>query len=1225
MADVDRDSNAAAWSLTKIHLPSGGKIEVEYESDDYAHVQNVPAMQMFKIVGTSDTGAGFQTPEDPIEAKLTKNHKRIYVDLGRTYYQDPLNPLVNVVNAMIAGQNEVYFKTWQILKRKPISDELAPWAKDYVEGYARAVPESGRVCTDPNYPNTGYFDVEMVHYGTAPVKDMHPFRMAGLQYLRYERPDLITPQNNVFNNSGIGTVLMAAYTAVTSGLQMLASYYNFAVVNGWCKKILLSGPQSKPSFVRLNTPTGWEYDDPDGTGPLAGPRLAGKFGGGHRVKSVKVLDNWATEGERQFGKEYGYWVSNADGIRISSGVAEYEPLLGGEEIALRKPIWYNGSDARINLRHRDAYLEEPLGEALYPGANVGYSRVVVTDLQDANVNTSAGGVLVNEFYTAKDFPVRVEHTDLESVHFAPPTIPIPLIGSIAFNTHGYSQGYAVHLNDMHGKPKAQSTYAHCADLDAPPKTRTSFRYNTLPGNPNALSSTAQVLTDHFQQQTMDLGKTTEFYVDLAEHSDMSISGKLAVNVQGTGGIPFPMAMPGFEMSKSKFRSVVTTKVIHTLGILGEVVNEVDGATASTETLLYDASTGEPLLTVVNNPYEDPVFTYQYAAHMAYEGMSGAYKNWGAEVSLINPAANGWYNISPSALDPTAIFMKGDEVVSNTGPHCWVADVNTLGVQLVTENNTPPSNSPVITKVRIVRSARRNMQSVKNGSIVALNNPLDLYYSSALFTGFNNGPATGFPYGCDNESWATAYIQKDEQTFSAVCTGCQAALVFMSHLCGPPAPGYYIHVFFEDDLTLPIAQYTINGFTGQFTTIGNVTGQEVKVTDDLGGVHYGVYVPSPNIYTGNPPECFANCMRVIHADATNYADQWANDYDYADVGSPQVNGSPLQVGTNFNPYRYGQQGIWRQVKNHLYQVDRLNPASANTDIRRNGEYDMFSFFDFAVPSNNTDDRWVAREEMTRYSPYGFALESKDANGIFSSELYGYGQSMVTASAVNAAYHEVAYDGFEENVGGIYQSRGHLPLQIAGGTVQLNTTGHTGSTSVVIPPGSLAAKPRITTLSAGTSHWVPQVNERYVVSAWFQGPNGSTPDIVLQLNGGTTLAPVSKYVSEAPIDGWRKVDVEFLMPGNYTDLSIYFTVPTSAVNCSVDDIRIHPADGSMTTYVYDKGLYWLKAQLDDRNYATFYNYDEEGVLVQVKQETERGVMTLRTTRQNSVTATPLPPIQ
>jgi hypothetical protein len=180
-------------------------------------------------------------------------------------------------------------------------------------------------------------------------------------------------------------------------------------------------------------------------------------------------------------------------------------------------------------------------------------------------------------------------------------------------------------------------------------------------------------------------------------------------------------------------------------------------------------------------------------------------------------------------------------------------------------------------------------------------------------------------------------------------------------------------------------------------------------------------------------------------------------------------------------------------------------------------------------------------------------------------------------------------------------------------------------VVIPPGSLAAKPRITTLSAGTSHWVPQVNERYVVSAWFQGPNGSTPDIVLQLNGGTTLAPVSKYVSEAPIDGWRKVDVEFLMPGNYTDLSIYFTVPTSAVNCSVDDIRIHPADGSMTTYVYDKGLYWLKAQLDDRNYATFYNYDEEGVLVQVKQETERGVMTLRTTRQNSVTATPLPPIQ
>lgn len=1214
--DADRDLNAAAWCLTAIQLPSGGKIQVDYESDDYTHVQNVPAMQMFKIVGTSSTDLYTVTPDLTNPGSVNKEHRRIYIDLGREF-TDP-----GIRAHLTDGLRDVYFKTWMRLKKKPLGDNGLEDAFDYVEGYARIAPGT-QVGLCPSNPQWGYFDVQMMHYGGAPQKDIHPFRLAGLQYLRYERPDLITPQNDVFNNSGIGTALMAAYTAVASSLQMLASYYNFAVINGWCNKIEIS-TSSKDSFVRLNTPSGEPFD-PDGqANPLPAKILAGKFGGGHRVKRVKVLDNWTTEGERQFGKEYGYWTTNSEGVRVSSGVAEYEPLLGGEEIALRKPIWYNGSDARINLRHRDVYLEEPLGEALYPGANVGYSRVVVTDLQDASVNKSAGGVLVNEFYTAKDFPVRVEHTDLESVHFAPPAIPIPLIGSIAFNTHGYSQGYAVHLNDMHGKPKAQSTYAHCADLDAPPKTRTSYRYNTLPGNPQALSSKAQVLTDHFQQQTMDLGKTTEFYVDLAEHNDMAIEGKLNTNIHGTSLLPFPMAMPGFEMSKSKFRSVVTTKVIHTLGILGEVVNEVDGATANTETLLYDASTGEPLLTVVNNPYEDPVFTYQYAAHMAYEGMSGAYKNWGAEVSLINPAANGWYDVSPSGLDATAIFMKGDEVVTNTGLHCWVEDVSTTSVLLMKANDSPPATTPLINKVRIVRSARRNMQSVKNGSIVALNNPLDIHYSSALFDGFNatvhNGNTSGFYYGCDNEYHATAEIQNNETLFDGMCLGCQSSLIFHSTLCSATAAGYYIHLFFADDLSLPIADYTINGFTGQFTTIGNVTGQEVKVTDDLGGVHYGVYSPSPNVAPGNPPACFANCMRVIHADATNYADQWANDYDYADVGSPQVNGSPLQVGTNFNPYRYGQRGIWRPVKNHLYQVDRLNPTSANTDIRHNGEYDIFSFFDFAVPSNNTDDRWVPREEMTRYSPYGFALESKDANGIFSSELYGYGQSMVTASAVNATYHEVAYDGFEDQPS-TYQTRGHLAVQ---GSTTLANVAHTGTRSLVIPTGTLASKPYVHHVNGSSppTNWSPQAGQRYVVSAWFQGAAGTDPGIVIQDNGVpfTSQYVHSTQVSKAPIEGWRKVDVEFTVPPTYTDISIHFDVFNATGNSYVDDIRIHPADGSMTTYVYDKGLYWLKAQLDDRNYATFYNYDEEGVLVQVKQETERGVMTLRTTRQNSVTTIP-----
>jgi hypothetical protein len=40
--------------------------------------------------------------------------------------------------------------------------------------------------------------------------------------------------------------------------------------------------------------------------------------------------------------------------------------------------------------------------------------------------------------------------------------------------------------------------------------------------------------------------------------------------------------------------------------------------------------------------------------------------------------------------------------------------------------------------------------------------------------------------------------------------------------------------------------------------------------------------------------------------------------------------------------------------------------------------------------------------------------------------------------------------------------------------------------------------------------------------------------------------------------------------------------------------------------------LMAELDENNYSTFYEYDDDGTLIRVKKETERGIMTLKETR-------------
>jgi hypothetical protein len=44
--------------------------------------------------------------------------------------------------------------------------------------------------------------------------------------------------------------------------------------------------------------------------------------------------------------------------------------------------------------------------------------------------------------------------------------------------------------------------------------------------------------------------------------------------------------------------------------------------------------------------------------------------------------------------------------------------------------------------------------------------------------------------------------------------------------------------------------------------------------------------------------------------------------------------------------------------------------------------------------------------------------------------------------------------------------------------------------------------------------------------------------------------------------------------------------------------------------------LMTELDANHYATFYEYDEDGQLIRVKKETERGVLTIQEGRNNVV---------
>lgn len=153
--------------------------------------------------------------------------------------------------------------------------------------------------------------------------------------------------------------------------------------------------------------------------------------------------------------------------------------------------------------------------------------------------------------------------------------------------------------------------------------------------------------------------------------------------------------------------------------------------------------------------------------------------------------------------------------------------------------------------------------------------------------------------------------------------------------------------------------------------------------------------------------------------------------------------------------------------------------------------------------------------------------------------------------------------------------------------------------------------------------------YILSAWVKegaiiDPNKLTytkPTIKLDFYDGV-LSTTSGAITATGniIDGWQRIEREFTIPPPaittpLASVSTTITLECVLGDCFFDDIRIYPKVGSMKSYVYDPVNLRLVAELDERNYATMYEYDEEGKLVRVKKETEKGIMTIKENKNST----------
>ncbi|MCA6516983.1 MAG: hypothetical protein IM577_15480, partial [Chitinophagaceae bacterium] len=669
------DENAGLWNLNAVKTPTGGKLSVQYESDDYAFVQDKRSTVMAPIKGIGALNKFGQFVND----------NKIYVQLE--------NP-DNLSNAELKHQ---YFSGLEYLYFKCYTHLNNSGAKEYVQGYGKII------------------GVEVINSSTAivtleKINQYNPVSMAGWQMLKSSLPNIAYPgyDNLDSEESNFRKVASSLISALARLPELVRSFESIAKSKKYCDKI-----EKDRSWVRINSP---------------GYR---KMGGGNRVASLTISDDWknmtgnpdAPSGE--YGQKYYYTTSytipaSGRSINISSGVASYEPMIGNEENPFRLPLFYTNKN--FLGPSQTSFIERPLGESFFQSPVVGYSKVRVVSVGTSPASEGKIGATETEFFTAKDFPVIVDETPMDKIQ--PASNVLSRLSIFVITNHvTCSQGYLVINNNMHGKIKSEKV----TDKNGQQISATFYEYQVKDRQtPTRLDNSVPVLDNSGNVSTRIAGVDVDVYHDMRENRSetIGVSGdpSWGIDMIGTGGNYFNWGwyLPNYE--KRLFRSTVSVKSVYQFGILKKVTKIINGSRNESENLLWDAETGEVLLTKTQNEFDQPLYSFNYPAHWMYPGMQGAYFNQGIYLTGLSLDASGKINNYQNVLS------EGDELIDlNSGTKFWVIDANNAsGVKdykLINESGNlilSPTAFPIL---KVQRSGKRNISNAVTGTIVSLYNPI----------------------------------------------------------------------------------------------------------------------------------------------------------------------------------------------------------------------------------------------------------------------------------------------------------------------------------------------------------------------------------------------------------------------------------------------------------------------------------------------------------------------
>jgi hypothetical protein len=752
---ADVDTYAALWNLKSIQLPSGGMINIECESDDYAYIQDKRAGQMFKIVGTNRKALDLQTQQFIYNYSLTSNNNLFdnnnLPGTSRNVLFFEKDPNIDI-SEYFQDVDKLYFRfLTKVNQQVPAGNDNLTFNQglngyEYVNGYADI--ETYGICSDN--ANYGYVQLKLVQgekTGPLIASEENPISKAAWQYARLRTPRIAY---NKADPSGDEEGIIRSL-ANSSFLQNAIQF--FQGPNGKLKQASLGQEfVIGKSWVRLSNPN------------------KKKLGGGYRVKSVRISDKWnsmlsssavlepLTDGQTSvYGQEY-FYDTNGDRTGTSEGVAAYEPSMGADENSFRQPIFMEEHKEQALLAPDNGlFIEAPLGESFFPAPTVGYSKVTVKSIH------AGTGKTVNEYYTAKDFPTIVHSIGIDGMRKKPDPI-FKLFSFSGYDRFTGSQGYSIEINDMHGKQKAMSSFEEGAVAAS---KSSYFHYKT--NGTKLVNEVKAIKKDGKITYNQPVGIDYDMYADFRENKTtteaIGVKADLYFFFVGPLPIPLPPILPSYHKEETELRTAVINKVIYRYGIIDRVDNYDNTNVSTTENLLWDGETGDVLLTSTTTEFKDPIYAMKYPAHWAYQAAAGAYNNTGLIVpkSIVNSSNGG--EITNASYKP--LLVSGDELfytnstpLPNSSHKVWVYKspnnklyfMDAIG-NIITGFNSGDSD------LKLVRSGARNLQTLNVGATTTFTNPIvaNPAYFPVLNQNYGVLNATAIQMG---DSWQT-FCQCDD--------------------------------------------------------------------------------------------------------------------------------------------------------------------------------------------------------------------------------------------------------------------------------------------------------------------------------------------------------------------------------------------------------------------------------------------------------------------------------